>query len=40
MIDAAIDMALIGLPIYILWTVQIIWSKKAVVVFAFAIRTM
>lgn len=40
MIDVILTVVLIGFPIYVLWNLQVSWTKKSAVIVAFAIRIM
>lgn len=39
-LEITIDMALIGIPVFVLWKVQTSWARKSAIVFAFAARAM
>ena len=39
-LEIAMDMALIMIPVFVLWKVQTSWARKGAIIFAFAARAM
>ena len=39
-LEIVIDLALIAIPVFVLWKIQTSWGRKSAIIFAFAIRAM